>query len=92
MRVPYDTQAYQFVDYTNTIGTVELHPISGRLLEIPNFLTLANPFDKYIWISIITTAPALICTLIFIEKFYFENMRIPSKDILQRCIRRFFSN
>ena len=80
----YSPLTYPYVDYLTYVGSYEFYPISGRLLEKPNFLTLTNPFDKYIWIFLVTTVLALIWTLVAIEKVYLVKMAIPSKDILQR--------
>ena len=83
-RAAYDSRIYPLVDYLTQIGSYEFYPVSGKLQEKSNFLTLTDPFDKYIWIFLVATVFALIWTLVLIEKIYLEKMRIPSKDILRR--------
>ena len=84
VRLPFDYLSYKYIDYLSYISSWEIYPMSGRLQEIPNFLTVTNPFDKYVWIWLIGSVVALSVTLIKIETFYTTRMKIPAKDIINR--------
>lgn len=84
VRLPFDYLSYKYIDYLSYISSWEIYPLSGRLQEIPNFLTVTNPFDKYVWIWLMASVIALTVTLIIIEKLYAIRMKIPAKDIINR--------
>ena len=84
VRLPFDYVSYKYIDYLSYISSWEIYPMSGRLQEIPNFLTVTNPFDKYVWIWLLASVVALTLTLIMIEKLFVTRMGIPEKDIINR--------
>ena len=87
MRVPFNQRSYKYIDYMNYVASLEFYPISGRLQEKPNFMTLTNPFDMYIWIFLLFTILSLISSLVLIEKVYnLSKMSYPSKDIWQQSM------
>ena len=82
--MPYEYISYRYIDYLSYIGSWEIYPMSGRLQEIPNFLTVTNPFDKWVWMWLLVSVVTLTVILITIENFYMTRMRIPAKDIIKR--------
>ena len=83
-RLPYEYISFGYIDYTSYVGTWEIYPLSGRLQEMPNFLTVTNPFDKYVWMFLLISLVALIVALITIEKLHMTRMKIPARDIINR--------
>ena len=70
---------------------IELPPRKPR--EIPNFLTITNPIDRYVLIFLIVTAMSMTLALMLIDKFYswwnetsYKDMVYKSNKIMIYCI------
>ena len=90
VRLPFDFTSYKYIDYLSYISSWEIYPISGRLQEIPNFLTVTNPFDKYVWMWLLISVPALMTSFIMIEKLYRTQMKSSTRHLVNRSKTDFF--
>ena len=75
---------YSQVDYLNSLGSSDKYPVSRQPREIPNYLTITNPFGNYIWLFIILTALTMSLALVTIDKCYSWWNEMNYKDIVYK--------
>ena len=66
----YTHQRYTRIDYLNHISSYEKYAYSRQPRKLPNFLTIINPMDNYIWLFLIITVLAMLVALVTIDKFF----------------------
>ena len=74
-------------EYIGPIGAVNLQFLSSAPQQIPNYLTLVNPYDGYVWTFLLASFMAVIFSLIIIDTNYAEWTKTSKKDIIyqSRC-------
>ena len=69
-------------DYIGPTGDVNFRFLSSTPQEIQNYLTLINPFDRFIWTFLLASLLAIIFSLILIDTKYAEWTNTSKKDII----------
>ena len=69
-------------DYIGPTGAINFRFLSSTPQQIPNYLTLVNPFDGYIWAFLLASVMAVIFSLIIIDTNYAEWTKTSKKDII----------
>ena len=69
-------------DYIGPTGAVNLRFLSSTPQQIPNYLTLINPYDGYIWAFLLASVVAVIFSLIIIDTNYADWTKTSKKDII----------
>ena len=69
-------------DFIQPLGTWDFRVISSAPKPTKNYLTLFNPFDRYIWACLIASVVAVSFALIFIDMVYATWSNVSKRGIL----------
>ena len=69
-------------DYIGPTGAINLRFLSSSPQQIPNYLTLVNPYDGFVWAFLLASVVAVIFSLILIDTSYADWTNASKKDII----------
>ena len=69
-------------DFVGPTGAMNFRFLSSSPQQIPNYLTLVNPYDGFVWAFLLASVVAVIFSLIIIDTFYADWTKTSKKDII----------
>ena len=69
-------------DFVGPTGVFNFRFLSSSPQQIPNYWTLVNPYDGFVWAFLLASVVAVIFSLIIIDTFYADWTKTSKKDII----------
>ena len=82
VRAIYTIYENNRVEYLGQLGSMNIYPLSRDLKQKQNYLTLIEPFDKYIWMFLAVSVLSVTLAIVMIDKCYLSWRNLVTEDVV----------